>query len=187
MRTQEINRLKSGALTAEALASVERSIAFLDGEIDAITKAAAETIAADPELVAQARLLASIPGLGPRAVAVLLSELPDLRSFAHAKKAAAFVGIAPGERSSGTRQPAHSPISRVGNGLARATLVLCALSARRHNPILRAFADRLAAAGKPKKVVLVAVAKKLLTIAHGVIRHGKPFDPDALTAGTGDA
>lgn len=187
MRTQEINRLKSGALTAEALASVERSLTFLDGEIDAITEAAAGVIAADPELAEQARLLASIPGLGRRAVAVLLGELPDLRSFAHAKKAAAFVGIAPGERSSGARRPAHSPISRVGNGPVRATLVLCALSARRHNPILRRFADRLAATGKPKKVVLVAVAKKLLTMAHGVIRHGQPFDPDALAAKATDA
>jgi transposase len=187
MRTQEINRLRSGAVTAAALASVERTIAFLEGEIEAITVATAEVIAADTELAAQARLLASIPGLGSRAVAVLLGELPNLEGFAHAKKVAAFVGIAPGERSSGTRQPAGSPISRVGNGLARATLVLCALSARRHNPILRRFADRLAATGKPKKVVLVAVARKLLTIAHGVTRHRRPFDPEALVARTTDA
>jgi transposase len=151
MRTAEINRLKSGALSADAAASVERTIAFLDAEIATISAAAARLIAADPELARQAELLRSIPGFGPRAVAVLLGELPDLRRFEHAKKVAAFVGIAPSENSSGTRQPGpgSGAISRVGNPLVRSTLVLCALSARRANPVLKLFADRLAAAGKP--------------------------------------
>jgi transposase len=182
MRTAEVNRLKSGALSADATASVERTIAFLEAEIATISAAAARLIAADPELARQAELLRSIPGLGPRAVAVLLGELPDLRRFEHAKKVAAFVGIAPSESSSGTRQPGSATISRIGNPLVRSTLVLCALSARRANPILKLFADRLAAAGKPPKVILVAVAKKLLVLAYGVIKHGKPFDPQHAAA-----
>jgi transposase len=177
MRTQEINRMKSGAVSEEAMASVERLIAFLDAEIAIITKAAAQAIADDAELARQAELLRSIPGLGPRAVAVILGELPDLRSFPHAKKLAAFVGIAPGETSSGTHVQESSPISRVGNALVRSTMVLCALSAKRANPVLKDFAARLAATGKSPKVVLVAVARKLLVLAHAVVKHGTPFNP----------
>lgn len=182
MRTQEINRYKSGSLAGEAQTSVERVIAVLDEEIARITQAAAAAIAADAELARQAALLRSIPGLGERAVAVLLGELPDLRSFDSAKQVAAFAGIAPAEASSGTHQSTSAPISRVGNALIRSTMVLCALGAKRHNPILARFAERLAERGKPKKVVLVAVAKKLLAQAHGVVKHGQPFDPQHVPA-----
>ena len=178
MRTQELNRLKSGALAVEAEASVERLVAFLDSEIAALSRAAESRIAADAELARQAMLLRSIPGLGARAVAVILGELPDLRSFEHHKQAASFVGIAPSENSSGAKIQASGAISRVGNSLVRSTLFLCALSARRHNPTCRSFADRLAENGKPKKVILVAVAKKLLTIAHAVVKRGEPYDPN---------
>jgi transposase len=176
MRTQEINRLKSGSLSPAATTSVERLIAVLEDELETITAASERLIAEDAALTADAALLRTVPGIGPRTAAVLLGELPDLRDFAHPKKLAAFVGIAPSARSSGERQGSGT-ISRVGNGLVRSTMVLCALSAKRYNPITRAFAERLAASGKPPKVVLVAVAKKLLFIAHGVLKHGRPFDP----------
>ena len=179
MRTQEINRMKAGSTSQAATASLERSIAFLDGEIVAISEEIAGHIRDDAELARQNALLRSIPGLGDRAAAILLGELPDLREFASAKQLAAFVGIAPGEYSSGANQAKSGHITRVGNPMVRSAMVLCALSARRYNPNARTFADRLAAKGKPPKVVLVAVAKKLLVQAHAVLKHGTPFRPDA--------
>lgn len=182
MRTQEINRLKSGSLSAAAEASIERLLAVLEDEIARIEAAAAAVIAADAELEREARLLRTIPGLGARAAAVLLGEMPQLGRFDNAKQAAAFAGIVPAERSSGQHNDASAPISRAGNAAVRTLLVQCALSAKRANPPLRAFAERLAAAGKPKKVIIVAVAKKLLAQAHGVLKHGRPFDPDLAQA-----
>jgi transposase len=178
IRTQEINRAKAGSTSPIAAASVERAIAFFDGEIAAISKEIARQIQSDVELARQNALLRSIPGIGERAAAILLGELPDLRDFDSAKQLAAFVGIAPGENSSGARQATSGQISRVGNPTVRSTMVLCALAARRYNPIARSFAERLAAKGKPAKVVLVAVAKKLLVQAHAVLKHGTPFRAD---------
>jgi transposase len=176
MRTQEINRQKAGTTAAAADASIARLISALDAELASISAEVERLIAADPELAHQASLLQTIPGIGAKTAAVLLAEIPDLRSFASGKQLAAFVGIAPGEKSSGARIQKSAPISRVGNPLVRSQLVLCALSARRRNPVARAFADRLAAAGKPGKVVLVAVAKKLLVHAFGVLKSDRPFD-----------
>lgn len=182
MRVAELNRLKSGAFAAAARTSVERLIAQLEAELKTIAQEVRDHLARHPALAGKAALLRTIPGLGERAVAVLLGELPDLAGFRHNKQLAAFVGIAPGEQSSGQRQAASGPISRVGNATVRAVLVQCALSARRHNPPIRAFADRLAAAGKPAKLVLIAVARKLLVQAHAVLRHGTPFDPQHAAA-----
>jgi transposase len=178
MRTQEINRMKAGTTSSAAMASIERSIAFLDSEIVGISEEIAQHLLDDAELSRQNTLLLSIPGIGDRAAAILLGELPDLRDFASAKQLASFVGIAPGESSSGTRQTKSAHITRIGNPIVRSALVLCALSARRYNPNARIFADRLAAKGKPPKVILVAVARKLLTQAHAVLKYGTPFRPD---------
>lgn len=183
MRTQEINRLKSGALASEVTASVERLIAVLDAEIATIDRLTREIIAQDERFSRDAALLRTIPGLGDRGIAVLLGELPDLRAFDTGKQVASYAGIAPGEHSSGTHHPDSTPITRVGNGLVRSTMVLCALSAKRHNPTLKAFAERLSDAGKPKKVVLVAVAKKLLVQAHGILKRGTAFEPFHLPPG----
>ena len=121
-------------------------------------------------------LLRSITGFGEISATVLLAELPNIAEFTP-KALAAFVGLSPSEHSSGASIRRPGKISRVGSPRLRSTLYMCALSAKRTNTALAAFVGRMVAAGKPPKVILVAVARKLLVYAHAVIRTQMPFDP----------
>ena len=176
MRVQELQRRAQGVASAMVAASLERSLSSLDDEIKTISDAVAALIQADEHLRASHDLLTSIPGLGSQSAAVMLAEIPDFRAFAHNKQITAFVGLNPQDRQSGSSVRGRARISKIGNARLRAVLYMCALSARRHNPVLKTFADRLKAAGKSPKVVLVAVARKLLVIAYGVMKTGRPFE-----------
>ncbi|TNC94360.1 MAG: transposase IS116/IS110/IS902 family protein, partial [Stygiobacter sp.] len=176
MRVLELQRRAQGTSSALVAASLERSIANLDAEIKAVSDAVAALIQADEHLRTSHDLLVSIPGLGSQSAAVLLAEIPDFRAFSHNKQITAFVGLNPQDHQSGSSVRGRSRISKVGNARIRAILYMCALTARRHNPTLKAFADRLKEAGKSPKVVLVAVARKLLVIAYGVMKTRRPFE-----------
>ena len=176
MRVQELQRRAQGAASDMVAASLERSIASLDAEIKVISDAITVLIQADEHLRTSHDLLTSIPGLGSQSAAVMLAEIPDFRAFAHNKQITAFVGLNPQDHQSGSSIRGRARISKVGNARLRAILYMCALTARRHNPALRTFADRLKEAGKSPKVVLVAVARKLLVIAYGVMKTRRPFE-----------
>ena len=175
-RTQEINRQKAGLASAAVQASIERSLAHLNDEIDTITRQIHALLASDAKMQKNFTLLRTIPGIGEVSAAVLLAELPNIADFT-SKGVAAFAGLSPTEHSSGAKHHS-SGISRIGNAAVRSTLYLGALSARRHNPRLQEFVSRMTNEGRPNKVILVAVARKLLLLAHGVIRTQKPFKPD---------
>lgn len=177
MRAQELQRRAQGTGSPRVADSLERTIAWLDGEIDAINAAALAVIREDDALRQDHALLLSIPGLGSTSIAVLLAEITDFRAFGHNKQITAFVGLNPQDQQSGSSVRGRPRISKVGNARVRAVLYMCALSARRHNPVLKAFADRLTEAGKKPKVVLVAIARKLLVIAYGVMKTRQPFKP----------
>lgn len=178
MRAQEINRQKAGVADDRVRTSLATLIAALDAEIAAIAEAVQDLLAADPVLARNHALLTSIPGIGDQSAAVLLAEVADFKAFPHGKQVAAFAGLSPREHSSGSSVRTRAHISRIGSAPLRTTLYLCALSARRHNPVLKTFADRLRKAGKAPKLVLLAVARKLIVIAHALIRHDTPFDPE---------
>lgn len=177
MRAQELQRRSQGTASGLVAASLGRVLACLDAEIEAVGDAVAALVRQDEALREDHGLLVSIPGLAAPSAAVLLAEVPGLRSFAHNKQAAAFVGLDPRENQSGSSVRGRPRVSKVGNARARAVLYMCALSARRHNPVLKAFADRLKENGKAPKAILVAVARKLLVIAYGVLKTRKPFQP----------
>lgn len=176
-RVAELQRRSQGSASALVRASVERCIAQLDSEIDSIGAAVAELIMQDPRLAADDQLLTSIPGIGKQTSAILLAEVVDFRAFGHNKQVAAFAGLTPHERQSGSSVRGRAHISKAGSSRLRAALYMCALTARRYNPGLKAFAERLKDAGKAPKVILVAVARKLLVTAHGVVKSGMPFRP----------
>lgn len=177
LRTQELQRRAQGTAVPGVAESLERVIACLDTEIATVQAAVLALIQGDEALRRDGDLLLSIPGLGQQAVAVLLAEIGDFQTFSHNKQITAFVGLNPQDRQSGTSVRGRSRISKIGNARVRAILYMCALAARRYNPVLKAFADRLTAAGKQPKVVLVAVARKLLVLAYGVMKTRRPFDP----------
>src|SRR3954462_13597567 len=124
-------------------------------------------------------LLRSIPGLGPVTSTTLLAALPELGSL-DGGKLSALVRVAPYATDSGTRRGGRHV--RGGRAVVRRVLFLAALSAVRYNPAMAAFRERLVARGKKAKVILTAVARKLLVIANAVVRTGRPWEPEMALA-----
>jgi len=117
-------------------------------------------------------LLSSVPSVGPTISRTLIAELPELGILGR-KQIAALVGVAPFTRQSGQWRGK----SFIGGGRAsvRRALFMGAMAARRYNLVLKAFFERLVAAGKPKKVAIIAVARKLLTILNAIVCDGAPW------------
>lgn len=120
-----------------------------------------------------AGLLQSIKGVGPNTSMVLIAELPELGKLS-AREITALVGLAPFNRDSGTLRGKRTIFG--GRAHVRSALYMATLVATRHNHVIRTFYERLLAAGKPKKVAIVACMRKLLTILNAMVRSGKPFD-----------
>lgn len=176
LKVQETNRLKSSALpTVEA--SISKMVAFIEQEIEEIENAIREHISNTPAIKEKVDLLVTIPGISVVTARKLLAEI-DFANFRSARAVAAFVGLTPALRQSGTALNARTRISKVGHPDVRHALYLPALVALRFNPILKTFADTLLQRGKAKMAVVCAVMRKLLHIAYGVLKGGKPFDPD---------
>ena len=150
------------------LRSLQTQITKLDGQL-------AATLRDDAELARQAKLLRSIPAVGPVLCAGLLAELPaDLRD---ARAATAYAGLNPRQRQSGSSVQGRTSLSKIGNARLRRHLYVPTLAGLRFNPVLRAQAQRLAAKGKPGKVRVGAGMRKLLCLCVGVLRSNQPWNP----------
>lgn len=157
---------------AVAKPSLERHIEFLKGELgDSDGEVAAHVGKHHAQLAAA---LASVPGIGAASVAVLLAELPELGKLDR-RRIAALVGVAPLNRDSGQMRGQRSIYG--GRADVRRTLYMATLTAVRHNPPLKAFYDKLVAAGKRKKVAMVAAMRKLLGMLNAIAKHGSTWDP----------
>ena len=178
LRTMERNRLSAGA-AGRVRRDLESHLRWLEAHITRLDKELDDRIRSSPVWKEKDDLLRGVPGIGPVVSRTLLASLPELGRLAN-KQAAALVGLAPMADDSGTRRGARRVAG--GRGLVRAVLYMAAQSARRHNPVLKAFADRLATAGKKPKVVLVAVARKLVVIANAILRSRIPWNPEMATA-----
>jgi transposase len=152
---------------ARVVTTLEQELRDLDGDIDT-------TVRGTPVWRDKEDLLASVPGIGKTIARTLLAELPELGRI-NPKQIAALAGLAPFTRQSG-KWRGKSFISG-GRAAVRAALFMGALVASRFNPTLKAFRDRLVAAGKPKLVAIIATARKLLTILNAIIRDRKPWKP----------
>jgi transposase len=185
IRQQEENRLEVHQTTgmADVAEHVKQHIAWLKTEIDKLEKDIDDHIDRHPDLKRDADLLTTIPGIGNTTVAKILGHVGDIRRFDSAKSFAAFLGVTPKQRSSGTSLRGRTMISRTGSTSMRAALYMPSLVASRHNPILQRFSKRLLDAGMAKKAVIGAVMHKLTHLIYGVIRTGKPFDPNYLVKG----
>lgn len=147
--------------------ALQKELAELDGEID-------DHVRGSPAWAEKEDLLASVPGVGPVVARTLIAELPELGSLDR-RSIAALAGLAPWTRQSGQWRGK----SFIGGGRksVRSALFLAAMVAGRHNPVLKQFRDKLVAAGKPKLVALIAVARKLLTILNAILRDKRPWQP----------
>lgn len=180
MRQQESNRAQSGEMSPTVLAQLQQHITFLETQIQQIKDQIDNHFDQHPDLKRQRDLLTTIPGIADQTAGRLLGELSEMRAFHSARQVAAFVGVTPRQRCSGSSVRGPSRITKQGNPALRAALYMPALAAKRYNPILKAFAQRLHERGHSKRSIVVAVMHKLLHLAFGVLKSGQPFDPHYL-------
>jgi transposase len=177
-KTQEKNRLQSGVLDERVHCAIIRHIEYLDNEIDALETEILELIHRYPKLSRDYDLLTSIIGVGQTAAVTFLGELSAANNFSSSRELEVFCGLTPKLFESGSSVRGKPRMSKVGNARIRKALYMPALCALRANPALREFAARLKAAGKPGKVVVGAVMRKLLRLMFAVVKTGKHFDVD---------
>lgn len=152
--------------------SIARLLKALQKELSAVEADIDDTIRGSPVWAEKEDLLKSVPGIGETTARALLADMPELGSLTR-RQVAALAGLAPFTRQSG-QWKGRSFISG-GRVAVRSSLFLAAMTASRFNPPLAAFHQRLIAAGKPKKLALIAVARKLLTILNAILRDKTPW------------
>ena len=174
MQTDERNRAQAGELTAAVQASIEAVLIRLGEQIRSVRDHIRHHIDQHPGLRSQRDLLTSIPGIGDTTAALLLAEL-FTKSFASARQAAAFAGVVPRVRDSGTLA-GRRVLCKVGPGRVRKGLYFPAIAAIRFNPSLQPLARRLRGAGKPPLLIIGAAMRKLIHLAFGVLKSGRAYD-----------
>jgi transposase len=166
-RTRRMSDKRLTKSVARLRKALEKELSELDGLID-------DQIRGSAVWVEKEDLLASVPGVGKTIARTLIAELPELGSLDR-RQIAALVGLAPWTRQSGQWRGK----SFIGGGRksVRSSLFVGAMVAARYNPQLKHFRDKLVAAGKPKLIALVAVARKLITILNAILRDRRPWQP----------
>lgn len=181
MRQMEANRLEVAA-TAAVKESLAEHLAYLDEEIARTEGLIRSSIDTHPGLRAQRDLLVSIPGIGETTAAKLLGEIMDVKLYAGARQLAAYSGLAPRLHESGSSVRRKARLSKAGAPRLRKALYFPAVVAIRHNPYIKDLSERLKARGKCPMQVIGAAMRKLIHIAYGVLKSGRPFDPGMKTA-----
>ena len=177
MRAQEKNR-RSEADDRAMAERIGRLVEVLDGEIAGIEADIKALIKAEPEISDDAQLMRSVPGVGPVACLQLITQMPEL-GHVGPKQVAALAGLAPFNVDSG----AYRGKRKIGGGRKRVrdALYMAALNAVRRAAHFKIFYTRLRQAGKPAKLALIAVARKLLTVLNAMIRDRKPYRIEPAT------
>jgi transposase len=176
MRSQEKNRISTAHESVVAM--IKEHIAYLDKEIEKISKQIADRIDRDPHLKQKKDLLDSIPGLGKATIPHILAELDDLDKFNHPKEMVAFIGLAPKETLSGSSIKGKPRLCKIGHARLRKALFMPALVSIQCNPVMIAFYNRLKDKGKNGKVIVCAIMRKLVHVIFGVLKSGKKYDPN---------
>jgi transposase len=156
------------------LKSIERLVAALQKELSEVETEIDDSIKGSPAWLEKERLLTSVPGIGPVTARVLLAEVPELGSLDR-RKAASLVGLAPFVQTSG-KWVGEAKIQG-GRAAPRSVLFISALAATRQRSPFNAYYNHLRAKGKKKMAAIIAVARKILTIANAILRDQKPWQP----------
>ena len=185
-RLQQQNRLRdtTDALVIESLKAVLATIAT---QLKQVACRITEHLAAHAELRASVQLMTAVVGIGVVTATKLLAEFAAIDQYESAKSAAADTGVTPSHFESGTSVRRRPRMSKMGNANLRAALYVPAITAIRCCPAFKAFAERLAAKGKPKKVIIGAVMRKLVHVIYGVLKHKTPYDPAKVLGPTAAA
>lgn len=175
MRTQESNRLEVARDAVKA--GITKHIEWLDEQIKALAKTIRDHIDGDKTMKDKQAILESIPGVGERTIAILLAFYSNLDRFGNARQAVAFAGLDPRQHESGSSVKGKPRLSKIGHAFLRKALYMPAMVTLYRTAWGKLFRDRLAAAGKPPKLIIGAMMRKLIHVAYGVLKSGKSFDP----------
>jgi transposase len=171
MLIADSNRLEHARL-ASVVRSIKTHIASLRKALDVLEAEIAALIDANESLARKARLMRTVIGVGPVTAATLLANMPELGSLSKGE-AARLAGLAPINRDSGKLSAPRHIVA--GRSAVRRCLYMAALVALNRNPVLKAFASGLRARGKPFKVVITAVMRKLIVTLNAIVRDGEPW------------
>jgi transposase len=171
------NRLSASPSSPAVVDQLKAQIAFLTQQMLDTKRLIADHLDQHPDLRQQRDLLTSIPGIGDLTAGKLLAELRSIAAFDNPAQLVAFAGLNPRHHVSGSSIRGKTVISKQGRPSIRAALYMPAVVAKKHNPILSIFAARLAQRGLAGTQIIVAVMRKLLHLAFGILKSGQPFDP----------
>jgi transposase len=174
MRTQERNRLEVARDAVRA--GIVRHIEWLDEQITVLAKSIHDHIDSDHTMKDKRAILESIPGIGERTIAIMLAFYSNLDRFGNARQAVAFAGLDPRQHESGSSVKGKPRLSKIGHAFLRKAFYMPAMVTLYRTAWGKLFRDRLAAAGKPPKLIIGAMMRKLVHVAYGVLKSGKPFD-----------
>ena len=175
MRTQEGNRLHVAREVVKT--GITDHLAWLDQQIEQLAQAIRAHIDNDPTLKSKRDLLDSIPGVGERTIGTLLAFYGHSERFENARQAAAFAGLDPRQHESGSSVAGKPRLSKMGNSFLRKALYMPAMVTLYKTAWGQRFRENLANAGKAPMVIIGAMMRKLVCVAFGVMKSGKPFDP----------
>lgn len=160
-------------------AMIARVIRVLEQQREDLDRRIAQLIESDDDWKNKRDLMTSVPGIGQTTASQLVADLPELGKL-NRQQIAALAGVAPINRDSGTLRGKRTIFG--GRASVRCSLYMAAFCAMKYNPVIRRFAERLRAAGKLFKVIVVAAMRKLLTILNVMLKENKPWDATLQTA-----
>jgi len=178
MLNQEENRLEASSPAEAVQVSLATMIATLKTQIREGKRQIHDHVQNHPHLRQQSELITSIPGLGELTAANLLAEFGDIAAYAGGRQLAAYAGLSPQERLSGSSVRGRTRLCKIGSARLRKSLYMPAMASLRFNPAAQAFAARLRANGKPTRSILGAIMRKFLHWVYGVLKSGRPFDAE---------
>jgi transposase len=171
------NRLDAQNASQAVARQLRAQIGLLDKQIAQTRQLIRDHINRHPDLKQQTELLKSIPGIGDTTACYLVAELGNMQRFDNVREVVAFIGLNPRQHQSGKKRTTRG-ISRMGRASLRAALYMPAITAKRCNPRLEVWAEQLTQRGLSGKQVIVAVMRKLVHLAYGILKSGRAFDPN---------
>jgi len=184
MHQQELNRLEGHEQAADepAIASIHQHLQWLQARMAELQRQIDDHIDGHPKLRDDAELMRTIPGVGDKTIAKVMAYVGDVRRFKSAKALAAFIGVTPRLKESGSSVKGRTMMSRTGHKAARQALYMPGVVAMKYNPTIKAMRERLLAGGMAKKAIVGASMRKLVHQIFAIVRSGKPFDPSMAAA-----
>lgn len=180
-RTKIINRLEKFENKRSPVTKVwQKTLSFMEDNIKKVEQKIKDLLDKHPPLKKKHDLLKTIPGIADNTATSILSELPNIDRFNNARELAAFAGLNPYQKQSGSSLFKKGRISKIGCSSLRRDLYFPALIAKRYNLIIANFCNNLEEKGKCPMVIIVAAMRKLLHIIFGILKSGKPFDENFI-------